>query len=53
MSCQHALFALFHRFVGIPRLFEDGNPIVVYNHGEDCDLFDFRKPEETALGQYM
>ena len=49
MRCQNPPFALLYRLVGILRLFEDGDPIVKHDDGEDRDLFNFSEPEKAAL----
>lgn len=37
--------------MGILRLFEDSDPVVEYDGGESCNLFDFSEPEDAALSQ--
>ena len=47
MRCQNSPLALLYRFAGILGLFENGDPIMECDDREDCDLFDFRKPNQT------
>jgi hypothetical protein len=51
MPSQNSHFAFLYRFVGILRLFEDGDPIVEGDDGEDRNLFDFREPKDPAFGR--
>lgn len=44
MGCQNSLVALLHRFMSILRFFEDCNSVMQYDHSENRNLFEFRKP---------